>query len=148
MLGERTYQTIRYLRIVEIMCIAQFLSFFASPITTMLPHLISQGRYVELVIVGGYSVWMAWIYLMTLVGFVHLMAVARLTTFPMILYSLLALCPCLGIFVIASILNTVRDRLEEQNIPFRNNRPDWQALRAMAAELTPDEEIPPGETTP
>ncbi len=145
MLGEQTYWTLRYLRLLQVLILIQFFSVLGVPIVPVLGHAFSEGSLFQIAGEVAFYSWLSIIHLLSAYGLIRLVTMSQFKTSSSIVFSIIAIFPCIQIFALLSVISPVEDSLERQGVPFLLNGPDWQALREMAArQSTGEMPVPPG----
>ncbi|WDI44666.1 hypothetical protein [Bremerella sp. P1] len=142
LIGEEACQALRYLQLVYIAMALQLGTVVAIPLVAALSAMSAENsspaRWTGFAV---YS-WLVVLYLFSAYSLLRLMLATKSHLVTMVAYCFFALCPCIGLFALLPVAETIRDSLERQGIPFRRTGPNWNALREMAADLPPDDEDP------
>lgn len=136
-LERQTHQALSCLKWLDILVVLHCLSVVLSP-----PYaaLLSAGWFQPAWVFGAMFVWsVASLYVLTVYLVFRAAIIVRVNALPMIVCTLLALCPCINLLAIFMASEATRRFLFQQGVPFRGYRPDWNALRTMA-ETMPTEQ--------
>jgi len=149
LVGDEVYRALRLLQWVYILMAAQLGSFIAVPIFGVMKGMILEADTPSVWMDALFAGWLVSLYLLSAYFLLRLMAVAKASISTMVVNTLLALCPCLGLFALMSVAETFREHLEQQGIPFGRTGPNWNALREMSADLpSGDDSVPTEQQIP
>ncbi|MEW4563755.1 hypothetical protein AB1K70_14570 [Bremerella sp. JC770] len=145
LVGDEVYWALRLLQWVYIVMAAQLGSFIAVPIIGVMKAAILEANTLSGGIDALFFGWLVSLYLFSAYFLLRLMVVAKSNVSTMVINTLLALCPCIGLLALMSVAETFRESLERQGIPFGRTGPNWNALREMAADLPSGDDSVPTE---
>jgi len=148
LVGDRIYKALCYLQWVYLAMALQLASFIALPIAGALSARFYQSSPPPIWIDFAFYSGLGLLQLFSAYRLFRLMAVIESNVLTLIGSTLLAMCPCIGMFVLVPVAETVRESLEKQGVPFRRSGPDWNALREMAANVPQNQENSPSEKPP
>lgn len=144
-LESRTRQALSCLRWLDILVVLHCVTIILSPLIVALP---ATAWLQPIWFVGPIFLWwVAGLYVLTAYLIFRSAIIVQMNVLPTIACTVLALCPCITLFAISITSSATRQFLFQQGVPFRGHRPDWNALRAMAAKLPMEDESPASENT-
>lgn len=147
LVGNQAYQALRYLQWVYIAMGLQLGSAIAIPLVAALVKDFAGDSMPPGWFGYLFYGWLAVLYVLSAYCLLRLMIATKSNVFTLIIYVLFALCPCIGLFALLTVAETMRDSMEKQGVPFRRSGPDWKTMRAMAASQALENESPSNETT-
>ncbi|PQO31270.1 hypothetical protein C5Y96_13070 [Blastopirellula marina] len=144
-LEPRTHQALSCMKWLDILVVLHCITIILSPLIVALPA----TAWLQPAWVFGamFLWWVASLYVLTVYLVFRSAIIVQMNVLPTIACTLLSLCPCITLFAIFMTSEATRRFLFRQGIPFRGHRPDWKAIREMAAKLPLEDESPATEST-
>lgn len=146
LVGHQVYQVLYYVQWVYVAMFLQVISlipiFVIALVNVWNSEKSATPSWINFALFG----WLALLYLFSVYGVLRLMVATKSNALTLLVNLLLALCPCISVFAMLSVVDQASERLELEGFPFCRTGPDWKTIRAMAASQALENESPSNET--